>query len=491
VRGRAIPAFVIACVASMLSPSTAWAVSRAAAPPTLEWLPCGAPRECATLTVPLDYADPSGRSIDLAVARVPARHATQRIGSLVLNPGGPGAPVVGSVADAAASMPAVVRDRFDIVAFDPRGVGGSDAVTCPADIDALFDQSFSPSTPAEHDALVAATRTVVSACAQQSGDLLAHVSTLDGARDLDRLRAALGDERLSFLGESYGTYLATQYASQFPRRVRALVLDGAVDPTADGEAIALGQARGFTRALDDFLHHCARRRECVFHHNGHPGAAYDALRARAATTPLATLRNAGRTVNQTRFDGGVVQALYAGRAAWGGLAQALADAEHGNAATLLGYADALATREAGGMRHAALDAYWAISCLDGPPVGDVDAAARLAARAERVSPRFGAFLVNFSLACSVWPVAPAWKPSARVHGAPPVFVLGNTGDPVTPLASARALERVFEHSALLVADGEQHGSFAVGNACVDAAVTRYLVDGVTPRSGAHCGATGS
>src|SRR5262249_35417365 len=156
-----------------------------------------------------------------------------------------------------------------------------------------------------------------------------------------------------------------------------------IDPTADAAAIVLGQARGFERALGDFLRDCAHKRECAFRHHGRPGTAYDALRARAAEQPLATLRKAGRTVNQTRFDAAVTGALYGGRAAWPALAQALADAERGNAGSLLSLADAFVSRDAGGMEHASLDAFWAISCLDGPNVGDVDAAERLAQQADR------------------------------------------------------------------------------------------------------------
>ena len=166
-------------------------------------------------------------------------------------------------------------------------------------------------------------------------------------------------------------------------------------------------------------------------------------------------------------------ALYAGRGGWKALAQALADAEDGNAATLLGYADAFVDRESAGTRHQALDAFWAITCLDGPPVGDVAAAARLEARAACAAPRLGAFLVNFSLPCSMWPVPPAARPRGlTAAGAPPILVIGTTDDPATPLVSASRLVRSLDRAALLVAAGEQHTSFLVGNVCVDRAVTR-------------------
>ena len=227
---------------------------------------------------------------------------------------------------------------------------------CGADIDPLFDQSFSPADAAERTALVAAFRTVVDACARDSGAMLPHISTVDTARDLDRIRAAIGDRKLTYVGESYGTYLGTIYATLFPEQVRAIVLDGAIDPTADGTAVALGQARGFEGALDDFLADCAKQRGCAFYHDGKPGAAYDALRARAERTGLPTVRNAGRTVNGTRFDAAVIQGLYAGRAGWRSFGDALSHAEDGDASTLLAMADSFVGRNASGMEHDALDA---------------------------------------------------------------------------------------------------------------------------------------
>jgi pimeloyl-ACP methyl ester carboxylesterase len=466
-------------------PLPSWAVAAGAAAP-LTWHGCGDAFECSTLTVPADDARPDGPTFDLAVIRRPAEGA-DRIGSLVVNPGGPGAPAVAFLRRIADLLPRAVRDHFDLVAFDPRGVAESTPVVCDSNIDSLLDEHFAPRDEAQRDALVAAFRSLVQSCARASGALLPYVASVDAARDLDRLRAAIGDETISYLGGSYGTYLGTLYASLFPHRVRSFVLDGAIDPGARADKVALGQAKGFERALDDFLADCAAHRGCPFHHRGRPAAAYDALRARAARAPLATLRNAGRTVNVTRFDAGVLGALYAGRAGWKALAQALADAEHGNAATLLGDADGFVDRQSAGTRHPAIDAFWAITCLDGPPVGDVAAAERLEARATRVAPRLGAFLVNFSLPCSMWPVPPV-TPPARVtaRGAPPILVIGTTRDPATPLASARRLARSLDRAALLIARGEQHTSFLTGNACVDRAVARYLVDRDLPRRGARC-----
>jgi pimeloyl-ACP methyl ester carboxylesterase len=324
-------------------------------------------------------------------------------------------------------------------------------------------------------------------CAARNGDLLAHVSTADAVRDLDRLRVALGESQLSFVGFSYGTFLGASYAQAHPDRVRAFVLDGPVDPTMSARAVTLTQARGFERALDDFLADCSDHASCPFHHHGHASEAYDALRAKAAATPLATGDPAGRTLDQTRFDAAVLQQLYLGRSAWRSLAQSLADAEHGDAATLLAGADTFVGRNDDGSDDHALESFWAVTCLDGPVVRGADAALALERDAVAVAPRLGAFVANNSLPCSVWPVPPL-APSGPITapGAPPILVIGTTQDPATPLVQAKSLAASLERGHLLVAAGEQHTSFDNGNACVDAAVTAYLVDRRVPRAGTRC-----
>jgi pimeloyl-ACP methyl ester carboxylesterase len=373
------------------------------------------------------------------------------------------------------------------VAFDPRGVGESDPIECADSLDPLFDQSFEPSTDAARAALVSAVTSVVQQCAARNGALLAHVSTVDAARDLEQLRVALGEDRLSYVGYSYGTFLGATYAQAYPHHVRAFVLDGPVDPTMSARAVTLSQARGFEHALDDFLADCSDHASCRFHHHGHAAAAYDALRARAARAPLATDDPDGRTLNETRFDAAVLQQLYLGRSAWPGLADALSTAEGGDASDLLASADVYVGRSDDGGDDHALEAFWAVSCLDGPVVTGTVAAARLEQQTIDVAPRLGAFIVNNSLPCSVWPV-PAVAPPGRLTapGAPPILVIGTTKDPATPLAQARALARALDRGRLLVAAGEQHTSFNNGNRCVDTAVTRYLVHRTLPPVGTRC-----
>jgi hypothetical protein len=251
--------------------------------------------------------------------------------------------------------------------------------------------------------------------------------------------------------------------------------------------VTLAQARGFEHSLDDFLADCSAHPGCAFHHDGHAARAYDALRTRTARSPIPADGVPGRGLNRTRLDAAVLQQLYLGRPAWPALATALAAAADGDAAVLLGQADAFVGRDGAGRDDHALEAFWAVSCLDGPAIGGLADAAALEAQAIAVAPRLGAFIVNNSLPCSVWPVAPVAAPGRlEAKGAPPILVVGTTDDPATPLAQAKSLAAALQHGRLLVAAGEQHTSFNVGNRCVDRAVTRYLVDLRVPEPGTRC-----
>jgi pimeloyl-ACP methyl ester carboxylesterase len=458
----------------------------AAAPtPVLAWRACGS-LQCATLTVPLEYDGSAPGTVDLALARRPASVPSKRVGSLVVNPGGPGVSAIDFLRSEAGSFPGALRDRFDLVAFDPRGVGHSDPVVCTDTLDPLFDEAFSPRTDAERTDLVDAAGAVAQGCEARSGDLLAHVSTQNTARDLDRVRAALGQRRITFLGSSYGSYLGAIYATLFPDRVRAMVLDGAIDPDESAADAVVGQAKGFEAELDAFLADCDHRRACTFRGDGGAAAEYDALRARSARSPLRTTGFGGRTLNQTRFDAAVLQFLYLGRDAWPDLETALTQADRGDAAALLKQADEYVGRHVDGTTDHALEAFWAVSCLDGPPPGALGAAGleRLAALS---APRLGAFIANNSVICSLWPVsAVAPPPVISATSAPTVLIIGATHDPATPLAAGRKMRATLENARLLVVDADRHTSFGSGNECVDSAVIAYLVDSELPPRSERC-----
>ena len=487
---RLVPFFALTVLSAAVAvPIPAGAATPDAAAPDarITWSSCDA-FECGTLQVPLDYQAPEAPTIELAVVRRPADDPANRIGALVVNPGGPGAPAVSFLRAVASSYPRPLRERFDLVAFDPRGVGKSSPVRCSTSLDPLFDQSFSPRTDAEREALIDAARTVASECMARSGPVLEHVSTQNTARDLERLRVALKERRINFLGSSYGSYLGAVYITFFPDRVRAFVLDGAIDPEQTAAEATVGQAKGFENELNAFFVDCDKRPECAFRsdRNGGSAAAYDALRSRSARAPLTAKDSGGRRLNETRFDAAVLETLYAGRDGWRSLAAALATADGGDASALLRQADAFTWRRADGTHDHVLDAFWAISCLDGP-VPDQLGPLLLERLAALSAPRLGAFIANTSVICSVWPVPPVPPPpSLTAVGAPTVLIVGATKDPATPLAAGREMRRELGNARLLSVEADRHTSFNAGNECVDDAVTGYLVDRRLPRPGTRC-----
>ena len=483
---RALSLFValVGVTGSVATPATADASTDA--PSTLAWRSChGGDVECARLSVPLDDTNPADpRVIHVALERVAARDPERRIGSLIVNPGGPGAPGATFAPGIAGSLPAEVQDRFDIVGFDPRGTGKSAGVDCGDNYDSLYALDFDPDTPQERQALDDANRALVESCVRRDGERLRFLTTDRAARDMDRIRVALGDDRLTYLGYSYGTLLGAQYAAQFPDRVRALVLDGAVDPALDGRTSQLAQAEGFERSIDLFLESCARRPSCAFHGGDDPGAAYDALRARVDQHPLPAGR--GRRLNGTLFDIGIAQLLYGGESSWPEVADVLAAAEDRDGSALLGDADAYTGRRDDGTYDDLQESFLAIGCADGPPVDGIEGMRAIEQEAAKVAPRLGRSVVNNSLACAFWPVAA--PPALPLHapGAPPILVIGTRNDPATPLSGARALARELGSGVLVIASGAQHTAFASGNACVDRAVERYLVDARPPSDGTRC-----
>ncbi len=468
----------------MASPVTASSITGAPrgelGPGALTWMRCGR-AQCARLEVPIDDAVPDGPTIELGLTRIPARGP--RIGSLVVNPGGPGASGVEFVVAAAAAFPPRVRDRFDIVGFDPRGVGSSAAVDCTDDLDGFYALDFDPDDEHERRALEAGGAAFADSCARAGGALLPYLSTARTARDLDRIRAALGDEQLTYVGYSYGTYLGALYAEQFPDRVRALVLDGAIDPDLDAADSAVEQALGFEGSLEAFLRWCTRGDRCAFSGDGDPGDAYDELRRRAEAGEIASPE--GR-LNGTLFDLGVATLLYSGRVAWPALANSLDAASGGSGRTMLGYADSYTGREPDGTYSAAQESFFAISCLDGPAFGGVEGLRAIEAAAGRAAPRLGRSIVNNSIPCAFWPVPTEAREPWRAPRTRPILVLGTTKDPATPLAWARSLTRALGSARLVVVDGFQHTAFATGSACVDGLVARYLVELELPRRGTRC-----
>ena len=478
---------VAAVIAALLLEGVAGAQASAASKGTLRWRACGGSFECSTMRVPLDDANPTGAQVDIAVIRLPARDQSRRIGSLVVNPGGPGGSGVDFVASGADSLPAELRDRFDIVGFDPRGTGRSDPVHCKADMNAYYQLDFSPDDDAERAKLVSGLQAFVDACTRNEGSRLPFLSTDATVRDLDALRAALGDDKLTFLGYSYGSYLGAKYAQAYPDHVRALVLDGAVDPSLDSKQQQVEQAAGFEGVLNGFLKWCAAHSSCDFHRDGKPARALDGLLARVDREGVAVPdTRPARTLSPTEFDLGIASALYEGRGGFTFLASALDAADRGDGRAIADLADSYTERNRDGSYGNIEDAFLATGCSDGPPVGTVNDVWAIEAAAAQAAPRLGRSIVDNSIACALWPVQGA--PAAPVHAptAPTIVVVGTKKDPATPFAWARSLTDQLGNAVLIAAPGEQHTAFGLGIRCVDDAVVRYFVDDVAPRGGVDC-----
>lgn len=445
------------------------------------WQPCGA-LQCGSVTAPLDYARPDGPTISIALARHPAAVPAQRIGSLVINPGGPGGSGIDDLPNELSVLPAGLLDRFDVVSFDPRGVERSSPVSCASGSGGSASGAGPaldpvPSTPAQRLQLLEADRQYASACQQSSGAVLAHVGTVDTARDLDRIRQSVGDAGLTFVGHSYGTLLGATYAQLFPTRVRAMVLDGAIDPALTTQQYLIDQSRSLETELHSFFAWCAGS-GCAWRPAGDPTIALTTLIERAAEQPLP----AGGSVAGA---GSIYSTLLAGlesRSSWPTLAGALAGLADGDGTA----ANSISGRyDRGGSSNGA-DAERAIDCLDHPSDRNPADYPALAATARQAARVFGPLLAWGLLTCATWPDAPTRSPvPASDPGAPPILVVGTTGDPVTPYQWAVSLARELSGGALLTWQGQSHVAYFY-SPCVRSAYESYLVNGVTPPPGTSC-----
>ncbi|HZQ75716.1 MAG TPA: alpha/beta hydrolase [Acidimicrobiia bacterium] len=459
-------------------------------PGGLHWAACGS-LQCAGLPVPVDYANPTGPTLTLALARKPARTPAARIGSLLINPGGPGDSGVDDLPGELRSLTATLQNRFDIVSWDPRGVERSAPVHC-SDPKAGAGTSRggsagsappldpAPTTAAGQKALADAYRAYGQACLQWSGDLLRHVGTDATVEDLERIRVALGDDKLTFIGHSAGTLLGAVYADRYPQHVRAVVLDGPIDPSLTLDQMTLAQAVGFESALRSFFAWCDGTATCPWRPpDPDRTAAFTDLMDRIRQKPLTASDN--RIVGVDTFVSGVMSRLTA-RANWPSLGTALASAERGDGSPL---ATLASNYQNAGASNAA-DARQSILCLDHPAPRDPNAYPALAEASKAQAPVFGPVFTWAALSCGVWPVPSTFTPKAvRAAGSPPILVVGTTGDPATPEVWARALAGQFEGGVLVLRQGAEHVAYYY-SACVRAIVDRYVVDGVAPASGTTC-----
>ncbi|MFF4171406.1 alpha/beta hydrolase [Streptomyces sp. NPDC001744] len=452
--------------------------------------PGGGAWECSFLRAPLDWSKPEGETVELALIRARARDGARRIGSLVFNFGGPGGSGVTGLPGFAEDYE-TLRSRYDLVSFDPRGVGRSVPVECAGDkeLDAYYALDFTPEDAAEERTLSDAQKKYAAGCEEEAGTVLPHVGTENAARDMDLMRRVLGDEKLHYFGISYGTELGGVYAHLFPKNVGRAVFDAVVDPEAGVEEGALGQARGFQLALDNFARDCVERGdECAL-----PGTSVAEIET-FVTDLLASLDKkpitgiGDRRLTQTQATNGIAQALYS-KEFWTYLEQGLEAAEGGDGALLLSLSDSMNGRNQDGSYSNIQAANAAVNCVDYEERYTLGQAKERLGRFREASPVFGDFM-GWSLAsCSQWPVAGTWEhPDVSAPGAAPILVVGNTGDPATPYEGARAMVKGLGGGVgvELTFEGEGHGAYNGGSACVKKAVDAYLLDGRVPKSGTVC-----
>jgi pimeloyl-ACP methyl ester carboxylesterase len=441
---------------------------------------------CATISVPLDYAHPGGRTISVRLLRVHDRADVQRTGALLVNPGGPGGSGIDYTVEFAAAAPDRLLSHFDLIGFDPRGVGASTPIRCLSDHqkDVINAESPDIGTAAGFAEARRIAAEMASACSLRYGNALAQFNTVQTARDMDRIRQAAGDSRMNYLGFSYGTELGAQYAHLFPGTVRVAVLDGAVDPFTDFVASFTDDLKGFEAAFDQFAAYCRRTDPC--RRLGDPRSAVYRVVAEADRSPIpSSAEGETRTATSSIVHTAVLSALYS-RSYWPVLAQALLSAENGDSRLVFALADEYNRRTNGHYTNIA-DANTAITCNDSAP-GPSDATIRATAASwAKRFPIFGRWDAPGLFQCQPWQplrtVPPL--PTARAT-ADAVLVIGNLHDPATPYQGAKDLTRALGHAELLTWDGEGHTSFLQGSACVDTHVVNYLLAGTLPPPGTTC-----
>jgi len=453
-------------------------------PQAIDWQACGS-FQCAEFSVPLDYSQPGEGQLTLSIMRLPARNQASRLGTLFVNPGGPGGSAVDFLRQWAVLVPSEIRERFDLLAFDPRGVGHSSPLRCGVDVAKFLGLDPAPQSDEEWRRVEEETEAFTEMCERSAGAALAAYGTRNVARDMDRIRAALGEEKLNYIGYSYGTVIGQVYADMFPSHIRAMVLDGAVDLSLDPDERALEQTLGFEAALQRFFAYC-RASRCF---EVDPADAVLELFQRTERSPIPAPL-ASRPLGQGEAVWGVIGSLYS-RFQWPGLANAIEQALASDGSTMVRLVDAFWGRHPDGSYDNLLEMNVAVNCLDYAASRDPGHHRELADEFEAKAPYLGRFSAAGNLICAYWDAAPEPLQPPRGEGAPVILVIGNTGDPATPYKWAVALSKQLQSAVLLTNDAEGHtAAFTTFNSCVDGAVSVYLLELQPPARGRVCGTAG-
>ena len=458
----------------------------------VDWEPCeGSPaHECTRIEVPVDYAEPDGDTFEVALRKVPALDPSKKLGTLFLNPGGPGASGLEYAQFSSFVFSKAVRTAYDIVGFDPRGIGQSDAVTCLSDedMDLLFENDPTPDDDTERAKLLGDANAITERCAKSGGERALHMSSTEVARDLDVMRALVGDERLNFFGVSYGTFLGALYADRFPERVGRFILDSAVSPNQTDQQELGYDVQGFESSMDAFIEWCVSRDDCAL------GTDADGARDRIAALlddvdrrPLETSRGDIESIGEGWLGFAIFMCLYS-EDYWPTLNKGLAEALDGRGDILLAHAMTIVGRSTSGEYDTGsyLQAMIPVRCADWPASSPGELAAQ--SRRTRTEHPLWSRMTGLQYDnCGTWP-GEVRKPSGTTlgKGAAPILVIGNLRDPATPIGGTKQLAADLASGILVTSDHDGHGTYYAGNSCVDSIVDSYLVKGSVPASDQAC-----
>jgi pimeloyl-ACP methyl ester carboxylesterase len=457
----------------------------------VRWKGCGGDFDCTKLKVPADYDNPGAGTLELDVVRVRAKDPK---GSLILNPGGPGGSGVEYARAARAVLTPQLADAYDVVGFDPRGVVNSTPVDCIDDskLDALFAADGTPDTPAEVADLAATSKLFGVGCKSKSPQVAPYMDTESAARDMDILRAVLGDEKLNYLGKSYGTYLGAQYAELFPDNVGRMVIDGVLPSSLDSDQITLGQARAFDMVLRRFVEDCITKEDCPLPRDADAGVArIQQFLADLDQNPIPGTGD--RMLTEALGTYAILSYLYFPPNDWDILRFGLDAAFQGDGSVLMDMMDDRIQRNPDGtFANNGNEAFYAVSCLDRPAVGGVDHAAALAEKWAAEAPVFGPYMAWGNLPCWQWPMgagtaeAAGAPPVFRAQGSAPILVVSTKYDPATPYEWGVQVADELDNATLLTYDGDGHTAYTSGSSCIDRAVDAFFMDGTIPAEGTVC-----
>ena len=444
----------------------------------LEWSECSDGFECSSFSAPIDYANPADGAMQISVIRKLATGTA--LGSLVLNPGGPGGSGIEYTTYAEYVVSDTLRENFDIVGFDPRGVGFSTPVECLDDeqTEEYIALDGSPDDQTEIDQAQAMSELFAQSCATNSPETYKFLDTISAARDVDILRELLGDEKLNWLGKSYGTFLGATYADLFPERVGRMLLDGAIDPTLTNEKLSYGQALGFELALTRFVDDCVTKSDCPLSASGAAGVSeVGDLLIELDANPI-TLDD-GRLFTQAMGTLGVVGSLYDKQYGWPELRTNLGLAFDGDFSGLASSVDFYTGRQSdGSYKDNSNDAIAAVNCLDRPDRATTEETAALASEWKKVAPNFGEYLAWSNISCSYWQAEATGVPKEiTAPGTPTILVVGTVNDPATPYAWSQALAAQLSKGVLLTLDGDGHTAYYQGSKCIDEIVDNFYLTG--------------